>query len=109
MQIIGLFFPALITIAICHKRRDKNEEKLLAVLLEYGQAVLFNNLITMGIITYILKVDGVDVEAFNSFPFFTKYVVIAILISIGIPYVKEVGRKCFHIDFIVMDKKDKED
>lgn len=108
MILIGLFFPAFITLAIRQRRNAGRGKGWLCILLEYGQAVLFCNLIVMITITYILKIDNVEISAFNSFPFFTKYVVIAVAYSALIPYLEEMVRKVFGVKFTIMGKDEKE-
>lgn len=69
---IGLFLPAFVSVAIRQKRGTGCKIELYALLMEYGLTVLFSNLFTMAIITYVLRIDGVNVTAFNSFPFLLR-------------------------------------
>lgn len=108
MILIGLFLPAFVTMAIRQKRNNGCEKQWFFILLEYSQNVLFCNLIVMSVITYILKIDNVQISAFNSFPFFTKYVILALVYSITIPYLEEFVRKLFHIRFTILGKEDEE-
>lgn len=105
MILIGLFFPAMIAMAIRRKRNNEAKNDWFSGILEYGQTVLFCNLFTMIIITYVLKIDGVEITAFNSFSFFTKYVIIAIVYSALIPYLEEIIQKYFQVKFTVEKKK----
>ena len=108
MIFMGLFLPACITIAIRRRRNISCEKNWLSILLEYGKTVLFCNLVIMIIITYVFKVDSVDITALNSFPFFTKYVVMAVVYSAVIPYLEEIIKKLFQIKFTVLGKNEEE-
>lgn len=107
MIVIGLFFPALITIGIRRRRNAGEGKGFFPAFVEYGKAVLFCNLFTMIIITYILKIDGVEITAFHSFSFFTKYALIAVCYSAFLPYLEEIVKKCFQIKFTVEGKNKK--
>ena len=108
MILIGLFFPSFITLAIRHNRNTKGEGNWFYILLEYGQTVLFCNLFIIIVITYILKIDNIEISAFNSFSFFSKYVVMAVIYSTVIPYLEEIVKKLFHIEFRILEKNEKE-
>ena len=108
MIFIGLFFPAFITMIIRQKRNHGCEKQWFYILWEYGQTVLFCNFVTMSIITYVLRVGGIDITAFNSFPFFTKYVAIAVVYSAIIPYLEEIVKKCITIKFMILGKNEEE-
>lgn len=104
MRIIGLFFPALISIAIKHSRNSGLTWQIPNVLVEYGIYVLVNVLMTTVIITYGLNVHGVSVDALDSFPFFTKYAAIAIAVAVFTPYVQETIKKYVEVSFSVRKK-----
>lgn len=110
MRIIGLFFPAFISISIKHLRNPKHTWQTLMVLVEYGIYVMINVLLTTAIVTYVLNVTGVTVDAFDSFPFFTKYMVIAIMAAVFVPYIEEIIKKYIEIKFKVRinDEEEKE-
>ena len=108
MIFIGLFLPSFIAMIIRQKRNTGGEKQWFSVLLEYGKTVLFCNLIVMSVITYILKIDNVGITAFNSFPFFTKYVILAIVYSVSIPYLEEIIKKVFCIEFTILGRNDEE-
>ena len=108
MQIIGLFFPALITILIRHAREREQIWEMSVTLIRYGIYVLCNVLITTVIITYGLNISGVTADAFESFPFFTKYVIIAIVAAILLPYVEDMVKKYIKITFTVKVRDEKE-
>ena len=104
MRIIGLFFPALISIAIRHSRNSELTRQMPKVLVEYGIYVLINVLVTTSIITYGLNVSGVTVDALDSFPFFTKYSLIAIVAAVFTPYMQEIIKKYVEVTFLVRKK-----
>lgn len=108
MIFIALFLPALITMTIRRKRNIDCHKDWISTLLEYGRAVLFCNLILMIVITYLFKMQGVQASAFNSFPFFIKYVIMAVVYSALIPYVEEIAAKLFHIKFTVLGREEEE-
>lgn len=104
MRIIGLFFPALISIAIKHSRNTECAWQMPAILIEYGIYVLVDVLVTTTIITYVLNISGVSVEAFDSFSFFTNYTLLASVVAIFTPYVHEIVKKYIEITFSVRRK-----
>lgn len=108
MQIIGLFFPALISIVIRHTRDKEQMWEMPVTLIRYGIYVLCNVLLTTVIITYGLNISGVTADAFESFPFFTKYVIIAITAAIFLPYLEEMIKKYIKITFTVKVRDEKE-
>lgn len=101
MRIIGLFFPAFISLSIRCARDEKFSLRTPAVVVAYGIYALVNVLLTTIIITYGLNVSGVTVDALDSFPFFTKYVVIAVIMAVCVPYIEEMFRKYIHIRLTV--------
>lgn len=104
MRIIGLFFPALISISIKHSRNPECTWQMPMLLVEYGIYVLVNVLATTMIITYGLNISDVLVDAFDSFPFFTKYTIIAIIVAVFTPYIQEIAKKYIDITFSVRKK-----
>lgn len=108
MSFIALFFPACISIMIRHKRNSKLKWRIPESIFEYSVFVLIDTLLSQCIITYLLGIHEVDMSAFQSFPFFTKYLVIAMIIAWLAPYVEEIGRKYIGISFVVEKKEDKE-
>lgn len=107
MRIIGLFFPALISVSIKHSRNPEYTWQFPQILVEYGIYVLVNVLLTTVAVTYVMNVPGVIVDALDSFPFFIKYMVIAVLAAVFVPYIEEMIRKYIHITFTVRTKDDK--
>lgn len=106
MTLIGLFFPAIISVVIRQKRKTGDKRELLSILSEYGLSVLFCNLFSMIVITYVLGIGDVAMSAFESFPFFTKYTVIAVIIAFIMPYLEEIYKKYIQIKFVIEDKNE---
>lgn len=104
MSFIALFLPAGISLMIRHKRNQELKWKIPESILEYVVLVLVNVLLSQCIIVYLLGIHEVDMSAFQSFPFFTKYLVIAMLIAWLVPYVEEIGRKYIEVSFLVEKK-----
>ncbi len=109
MSFIALFLPAGISLMIRHKRNQELKWRIPESILEYVVLVLINVLLSQCIIVYLLGIHEVDMSAFQSFPFFTKYLVIAMLIGWLMPYVEEIGRKYVEISFSVGDKPEDEE
>lgn len=108
MEIIGLFFPAIISVWIKHMRNTEATWNIPKVLFEYGIYVLVNVFITTCTITYGLGISGVTSDALNSFPFFTKYSVIASVAAILVPYAEEIIRKYIKVTLTVRTFHEKE-
>lgn len=104
MEFAALFFPAFIAMTIRQKRGTGCEKHWFPILLEYGRTVLWCNLFTIILITYVLGMDSVVGEALNSFSFFSKYVMIACVCSFIIPYVQEVVARYIKIRFFLKEK-----
>ena len=107
MSFIALFMPASISMMIRNRRKEK-AYSLPASIFEYAVLVLINVFITQSVIVYLLGISEVDMQALNSFPFFTKYTFIAMAIAWLTPYVEEVLCKFIGISFYVeqVDKND---
>ena len=59
MEIIGLFGPAIVSLMVGHMLNDKKTWKMPKVLFEYGLYVLANALLSICVITYVLRMDDV--------------------------------------------------
>lgn len=101
MEIIGLFFPAIVSVWIRHSRNKELTWSMPKILFEYGINVLVNVFTAGCIITYGLGVSGVTADALNSFPFFIKYTVIALAAAAIVPYVEEIIRKYIKVTVAV--------
>lgn len=106
MSFIALFLPACISLIIRHKRNDRLKWSVPESIIEYAILVLINVLASQSVIEYVLLIDGVEMSAFQSFPFFTKYLLIAMLIAWLTPYIEEIVRKCISVSFKVENPKD---
>ena len=109
MKIIALFLPAVLTVAVYHKRNNGCTWDWFKYITEYALAILVNTFITQSVITYLFGFDGVDSTAFESFPFFTKYIAIAFALAVLFPYIRELVSKAFSVSFEigVRDEKKK--
>lgn len=101
MEIIGLFFPAAISVWIKHTRNAEATWNMPKVLFEYAIYVLINVFITACTVTYGLGLSGVTSDALHSFPFFTKYIIIASAAAILVPYAEEIIRKYIKVTLAV--------
>lgn len=110
MQVIGLFFPAIVSVMIRNRKNTESGWRMPAILFRYGIYVLVNVLLTVCVITYGLGLSGVTVDALNSFPFFTKYTVIALILAFLVPFVEEIIGKYLQITLTVRtyDEKGKD-
>ena len=104
MSSIALFMPAVISVEVWHRRNKGIEWKWYDYIKEYAIALLINTFLAQAVITYLLGLDGVDITAFSTFPFFTKYVAIATVLAVLVPYIREIIGKYFSISFEVGDK-----
>lgn len=101
MQVIGLFFPAIVSVMIRNRKNTESGWRMPAILFRYGIYVLVNALLTICVITYGLGLSDVTVDALNSFRFFTKYTVIALMMAILVPFVEEIIGKYIQITLTV--------
>ena len=77
MSFIALFLPACLSLVIRHKRNKELRWNVPESILEYAILVIINVLLSESIIVYVLHVEA-DITALQSFPFFTKYMVISL-------------------------------
>lgn len=101
MEIIGLFFPAIVSVLIKNRRNTEADWRMPRVLFRYGIYVLINVFLTGCIITYGLGVSGVTSDALTSFPFFIKYTVIALVTAVIVPYVEAIIGKYIKLTLTV--------
>ena len=107
MEVIGLFFPAIVSMMIRNRRNAESGWRMPAILFRYGIYVLVNVLLTVCVITYGLGLSSVTADALNSFSFFTKYMVIALIMAILVPFVEEIVGKYIQITLTVRDYDEK--
>ena len=105
MEWICWLFPACIAMGIEYKRNN-NEISFCNPIKEfcvYGCWVVGINLLTLIIIMYCLGIGNILVDAFSSLSFAVKYMGIATMIAIIMPYIVEIMQKYFSIS-IQIDK-----
>ena len=97
MAMIGFWLPSFISMAIYRKRSGKISIGWQSMLARFGIYVLLNTWIVQALLTYLLGQGGITESALTSFPFFTKYVVLASLVAVILPYAEEILRKCIGV------------
>lgn len=106
-----LLLPACISMRVQFRRNGNKmlTGSILYELFRYGGWVLGINFCAMVLTNYFLGVKGISEEAFYSFQFAIKYLVISVPLAFFAPYVLEVCKKYFSITFTVggNDEKDK--
>lgn len=109
MIVVGLLFPSFISMAIYRKRSGETGIGWQSMLVRFGIYVLLNTWIVQALLTYLFGQGDITESALTSFPFFTKYVVLASLIAVILPYVEEIVRKCIgvSVSFTANDGKKK--
>ncbi len=107
MVVVGLLFPSFISMAIYRKRSGEIAIGWQSMLIRFGVYALLDTWIVQVLLTYLLGQGEIVESALTSFPFFTKYVVIASLIAVILPYAEEILRKCIgvSVSFNVDDGK----
>lgn len=108
MRVIALFLPAVISLAIRYSRCGGTDWKVFVYIKEYVYALLFNVFAAQSLITYILGAEGVSIEAFDSFPFFTKYIFIACVLAFLFPYAQEFIGKYAGVSFGIKNREENE-
>lgn len=109
MSFIALFLPSCISLIIRHKRNDRLKWSVPESIIEYAILVLINILLSQCVIVYILGIGEIDISAFQSFSFFTKYLLISMALAWLTPYLEEIRRKYISISFNVESSKDFQD
>lgn len=99
MILLAIFGPAFISVMIRYKQKKYSE--ILGIMIEYGIYTLLITLLTQSFIIYVLGISGVIQEALESFPFFTKYVVFAIIIAIFLPLMQALVEKYIKVSIEV--------
>ena len=97
MEIIALFFPAIISVKISLYRTEKKNSDMIQMLMRYGVYVLADNLLTQLIVTYVIGITDVTADALRSFPFFIKYIIITTFIAALLPLGVELTRKYLRV------------
>lgn len=63
-----------------------------------------NVLLTESLISYVFQLDSVNIEAFDSFPFFTKYMVFALLFALGVPNIRYIVKTNISLSLDIVKK-----
>lgn len=101
-SMIGTLLPAALALKTKLRRGELGESKageMDRLIFQYMIEVLKNVILTVVTITYVLKVEDVNFSALSSFPFFSKYVVIAVMYAWLLPYFEEIVLKYIRISF----------
>lgn len=106
MEIIALFFPAAISMIIRYRRSEKSFDLKARIIFDYMIWVIINVLLTACTIVYVFGLSEVNSESFCSFPFFTKYFIIAIIFAYIVPYVVEIITKYFEIKMEIIKNEE---
>lgn len=95
MEWICWLFPACMAMKIRYGRKKKEvlSKNILVEIFCWAEWVLIINILCMIIITYGMRIDNVLIDAFNSFSFSMKYLILAMVLAIVLPYVVEIIEK----------------
>lgn len=105
MEFICLLLPACVAMSIrCRRLQKVKIFHVSELVFGWAKWVLALNILTMGIITYVLRVEGVVADAFNSFSFFLKYTLIGIAFAVVLPYVVEIMEKYVELSVEIGEK-----
>ena len=100
--IIAILCPAVISVAILHIRIRELKLFHIRTLVEYV-VCLFVNVFFSTLLVCILLGSDVRIDAFMSFTFFIKYVAIATILAVLIPYVYLIARTYIKIQLVIED------
>jgi len=102
MMMIVAIFPAIISLGIYLRRNEKRLNSISA-LVHYAYYILLSNIVPLVIIYYIYDYDP-TFEEFNRFGFTWKYSIIAVGVSIVVPYVEELIGKYISVSFTIENR-----
>ena len=100
--IIAILCPAVISVAILHIRIRELKLFHIRTLVEYVVFLLVNVFFSTLLVCILLGSD-VRIDAFMSFTFFIKYVAIATILAVLIPYVYLIARTYIKIQLVRED------
>ena len=100
--IIAILCPAVISVAILHIRIRELKLFHVKTLVEYVVCLLVNVFFSTLLVCILLGSD-VRIDAFMSFTFFIKYVAIATILAVLIPYVYLIARTYIKIQLVIED------
>lgn len=109
MEWICWLFPACIAVIIIDKRKKTGEfvQSPVREIWSWGSWVVVINGITLFFIMYCLGQEGIMAEAFSSLPFALKYLFIASIVAIIMPYIVEIVKKYINISVEIEKVKDR--
>ena len=99
---IAILCPAVISVAILHIRIRELRLFHVKTLAEYVVFLLVNVFLSTLLVCILLGSD-VRIDAFMSFTFFIKYVAIATILAVLIPYVYLIARTYIKIQLVIED------
>ena len=100
--IIAILCPAVISVAILHIRIRELRLFHVKTLVEYVVFLLVNVFFSTLLVCILLGSD-VRIDSFISFTFFIKYVAIATILAVLIPYVYLIARTYIKIQLVIED------
>ena len=100
--IIAILCPAVISVAILHIRIRELRLFHVKTLVEYVVFLLVNVFLSTLLVCILLGTD-VRIDSFMSFTFFIKYVAIATILAVLIPYVYLIARTYIKIQLVIED------
>ena len=99
---IAILCPAVISVAILHIRIRELRLFHVKTLVEYVVFLLVNVFFSTLLVCILLGTD-VRIDSFMSFTFFIKYVAIATILAVLIPYVYLIARTYIKIQLVIED------
>lgn len=99
---IAILCPAVISVAILHIRIRELRLFHVKTLVEYVVFLLVNVFLSTLLVCILLGSD-VRIDSFISFTFFIKYVAIATILAVLIPYVYLIARTYIKIQLVIED------
>lgn len=93
MKLIALFFPALIAFGMNKKEEISLQKDWFPLIFMYCMFTIVINLAVMGVITYVLGLDGLTISVFESFSFFIIYTVLSCGCSVFVGFLTRILRK----------------
>ena len=99
---IAILCPAVISVAILHIRIRELRLFHVKTLVEYVVFLLVNVFLSTLLVCILLGTD-VRIDSFMSFSFFIKYVAIATILAVLIPYVYLIARTYIKIQLVIED------
>ena len=100
--IIAILCPAVISVAILHIRIRELKLFHVKTLVEYVVFLLVNVFFSTLLVCILLGTD-VRIDSFMSFSFFIKYVAIATIFAVLIPYIYLIARTYIKIQLVIED------